>query len=151
MTFSVYRLIDPESGEPRYVGFTGKAVSVRIAQHMTLAKKNDTPMRKWIHGLPDGFHVERAYTDNNERAAREYERAEILRLTAQGFALFNVQGFAEPRPGLGQFRLDERDEKRLAKYRETERRLRGVDMGRGKAIAALFRRGLDVVEEEARA
>jgi hypothetical protein len=53
----------------------------------------------------------------------------------------------------GHFLIDEKDERRLVRFMEREARAAGARdvMPRRRAVEALFRRGLDAVEAEAKA
>lgn len=55
-----------------------------------------------------------------------------------------------PAPGKGQFPTTSEDEARLAAFLDREQRTRRLELSRAQAFALLFRRGLDVEEQEAR-
>jgi hypothetical protein len=51
VTYRIYKLIDPETNETRYIGFTSKLLGVRLGGHLLKSTNNQEPLSKWIHCL----------------------------------------------------------------------------------------------------
>lgn len=89
MKTSIYFLIDPRTGSPRYVGIT-RNVYMRICQYR--CKPHSTRLERWFkklrdHGQEPILRVV-AETENREQACQT-ERRWIRRLRRRGFDLMN--------------------------------------------------------------
>lgn len=93
--FTVYVLLDPETGEARYVGCT-RFPKQRRSQHITAAKKgrsSNPDMAVWITGLlsrhkrPE-LSVVGVFPDSKRALA--FER-DLITTLSRHFALFNIE------------------------------------------------------------
>ena len=54
--FTVYALLDPTTGEPRYVGYTGHACVYRLRKHMEKATERKSNIQRWLWQLKSSGH-----------------------------------------------------------------------------------------------
>jgi hypothetical protein len=69
--YNIYGLIDPISGELRYVGITAYSIKSRLAQHTSAGRLS--PVRRWIRGLQEKGVAPVAVNLDSIRPVRESE------------------------------------------------------------------------------
>lgn len=98
MSRSVYAILDPTTGDVRYIGQTGSALEHRLQEHVycvNAALHIDSPLYQWIGALlkrgkrPDIIALAKGI--RNKAEATCIESALISFHVSNGSRLFNVQ------------------------------------------------------------
>lgn len=92
MTYGViYALVDPKTGEWRYIGQTTQPLHHRLVRHVRDARKGDYYLHRWIRKLGQSPHAllveECDDQDSLDRAETEW----IDGLRALGYSLTNIR------------------------------------------------------------
>jgi len=91
---SIYGLVDPESGELRYIG-KANCLKGRLASHVRAAASGSYPVHAWIRKI--GKPPEMVTLEEDCEDWRRSERLAINKARAAGFRLLNVaSGGDEP-------------------------------------------------------
>ncbi len=115
----VYALIDPATGQVRYVGETKRSISVRLSQHLrAAAEKTTPPVNAWLRGLGCKPEVSELEVYGSEAEMHEGEAFWIGYLRAVGASLLNLAPGGSTRTG---YRHSEETKQRWREERRGER------------------------------
>jgi hypothetical protein len=131
----IYALVDPRTGEDRYVGKTSKALAVRLREHLGDARRRkfeSLPRFRWINALAlDGLAPLIRCLDTCGDEWQPVEMLWIKRLRAAGATLLNCTDGGE---GITGCKLSEQTRQRISesavkRYKDPVRRAELMAMG----------------------
>lgn len=103
MTVTIYGLVDPVSGEVRYVGRTSKTPQERLTRHIWKAREkgesSDLYVSRWIRSV--GYAIGVCVLEVDPADPREAERRWVDELRAGGAQLTNLTQGGEGAPPAG--------------------------------------------------
>ena len=87
--FTIYALLDPFTGNPRYVGRTKHAADFRATAHWN-TRKHHPCCRQWLTSLEDVGQKPEVHILSTGETEKKAENRWIELFTMQGFSLLNI-------------------------------------------------------------